>query len=921
MASIRALPAPPVSSDTAGHIDGTDKNVTGTQTIIPQQSNSLVPAKIALAKPNLLNDADFESISQLPNDEVRNYWAEFYRRAHMAQWRQQKAWIKFTESIGTKIDASELERLHEEYINETKKDTDEMINLNNNIKKQNKEKKRDELYGQLVAAPFRGPQLEILEKRPPKNEENTGDKVDESDNESDDESDDESGSWDEDASKEHFQLVSAKLTSSQRDMIAPLWSLAAALMLHRNDLLQNPEYFNRERNTNIMQILKKMNGKVKKMFKSKHFRGTTKETWAQYENFGKIHIPKATFPAQRVYNVSREEPTIGNQNAEDDEDETEQESDFMSEDEPELVSGMLDAPPADVQALRANLGGWDGPLTKYFRGQLKKPVRDLYQKLIQPTDSAVAALYTGAAVEDTKGQRQNPYEFAYSIKKHLHILTVACHLLWRNPAFKSLNKGKSSDPPKQNTITLIRLLMNDIENSLLEAQLPGNFMDAMIPPTIKDLLEDKDSDDQDEKSALPTRSAVASNQNVDDSDVSMKDAPGLETDDDMEMIKRNERMQQYQKARTTYYTAIVDGDYLLRYINDPDAQIEAKRKIDTLTEEFRRSCTRKGFEADDEDILDDVRLEGFIDTKERIKSAQEAYLNSLKNDDLKLLDDLYKETADLDQELAVVVIGDPAEFEAKVKARKERIRFKPIKAKDYRPNNGSGSASSRFVTPTAWRSPPGVIIDNGIEKTIVGFRPVGSGEQLLLEWRNEGAERNAFELVASSVYKHKRKEYTGNKMEIGRKSELENYDLRDCGFGGVAQVRRRDTTTSYIRAPATYIFISHKGKETWFTKSDMIAVFGDQIKDAIEDYNEEAHQTQVTGNNAWKNSRHNGWKDSIPLSADFNIQDDDNDFVTSQKRRPTIRKSVVNSMTAEERKEYEEFKKWKENARTRAGRA
>ncbi|TEY36404.1 hypothetical protein BOTCAL_0551g00040 [Botryotinia calthae] len=162
-----------------------------------------------------------------------------------------------------------------------------------------------------------------------------------------------------------------------------------------------------------------------------------------------------------------------------------------------------------------------------------------------------------------------------------------------------------------------------------------------------------------------------------------------------------------------------------------------------------------------------------------IKPEQNSFI--LKEEDIKEYENM-RRSVDRARE---AVLKNPHDERLKLKAAGKSTVFKPLVVNDGILSNQK--SNSRFIMSIVWKSFFGTIIDNGIEKKIVGFRSVGNGEQLLLEWCNEGAMRDAFELVASSVYKGKRKEYNGGKMEVGTKSELKSYSLRDCGFGGVAQ--------------------------------------------------------------------------------------------------------------------------------------
>ncbi|KAF7870327.1 hypothetical protein EAF04_004073 [Stromatinia cepivora] len=188
---------------------------------------------------------------------------------------------------------------------------------------------------------------------------------------------------------------------------------------------------------------------------------------------------------------------------------------------------------------------------------------------------------------------------------------------------------------------------------------------------------------------------------------------------------------------------------------------------------------------------------------------------------------------------------------------REELAAKRAQAAQTGPGtNNCETLGSRFITPECWKSPYGAIIDNGITKKIVGSRPIGRGAQMLLQWVNEGASLPSFELVASSVYKGKLKEYHGGDMKMGTKEELEkNYSLSNCTLGGVAQVRRIDTTKDISRAPTTYISISHQGVDKWFSRSNLIAVFGEQITKAEADYLNKAGSKRVTKTPGCKSTR------------------------------------------------------------------
>jgi hypothetical protein len=244
-----------------------------------------------------------------------------------------------------------------------------------------------------------------------------------------------------------------------------------------------------------------------------------------------------------------------------------------------------------------------------------------------------------------------------------------------------------------------------------------------------------------------------------------------------------------------------------------------ERKEDTISEQILDQIDKQTTD------VDELRLELLENPSD--ESIQES-LNK-KEEDMR---NLIPKSAMLAQ---IIVGGD--EFRKELAAKRAQAGSGT--------NNGV-TPGSRFITPEGWNSPRGAIIDNGVTKTIVGSRKYGWGSQMLLSWVNEGASLPSFELVASSIYKGKLKEYNGGEMQMGKKDDLDKYFLSDCTLGGVAQVRRTNTTKDFSKAPATYISIRHQGVEKWFTRSDLISKFGEQICKAEADYLNKAGSKRVT---------------------------------------------------------------------------
>ncbi|KAF7880479.1 uncharacterized protein EAF02_007325 [Botrytis sinoallii] len=828
---------------------------------------------ISIVKPNLVNPNEYDSICQLPKGE-KSVWASRFQRAHLAQKRQEEEWEKLSTQIGQPIDGEDLKSHHTSYLKSIKPFNDTIAKINHEIYEENKKMQRDESSGTLVPIPLRGPCLQRLRVATLQLKSNSPD-----------------NEWDEKSSQEHWELVCDKLTFYQKEELAPIWSLCTALMLHRNAIMaDSDDFFTQDFNDEIVHILKKENKKVMNLFNSKLFQGSPAQQLRQeYTNFAELKLPKFDEPPQAVFNVSKKfNVEIEDGSESDDGDYQDQEMDGM---QPESTPD----PPIEVQALREALGGWDGPLSRWLGARLgNRPAEAGFEELISQTDKNILEICTIQGVS-------HDFSLQTLLPKILHeFSTLVSDPIIENIATR-INPVSDDDWVRcQRRIAGTRELI-----SALRA--PPNFADAMFFPNLltRDVNEAQDTE-------------------------SYNDA---------------ENKALTQTLAMEYFNSIGGLNGILKKFLDGGSdsnQRSALRKLDENAKFFGKKCSDSyGIKPEQNSfILKEEDIKEYENMRRSVDRAREAVLINPQDERLvATLEDLYKDIRGNEPEpLASAVIGNDLKFSQdlqKLKAAGKSTVFKPLVVNDGTLSNQK--SNSRFITPIAWKSPPGTIIENGIEKKIVGFRPVGNGEQLLLEWRNEGATRDAFELVASSVYKGKRKEYNGGKMEVGTKSELKSYSLRDCGFGGVAQVRRRDTTTEFIRAPPAYIFICHKGVEKWFTKSDIVSIFGGQIEEAIRDYNKEARQTLLTGNDGWKNSRHIGWKNSVPLITDSRLSiANDDDYVIPHNGRRLLRNNVVSEnnspATEEEEKDeeeeqreelrlFEEFKRFRKAAMGRAGRA
>ncbi|KAF7906123.1 hypothetical protein EAF00_000402 [Botryotinia globosa] len=593
--------------DTAGQIESPTDVMGSTQTLWKSNSQALEQSKVLLARPNLLNDADFESISQLPARELRKDWAGTYRKAHLAQQHQQDAWVKFAKFIGTTIDAGILINRHQDYLEEIQKYTKEITEMNKEIAKNIIKLKRDNQYGHLIATPFRGPQLEVLEK-----------------------------------GKVEIRIVkNKKMGNKNKD----------------NESKKKDEV-----NDADEEVLVNTEKKVSWDENLKH------------KNLGMINVPKGGFPAQKVYNASKFAQQIGSQDVEDVALESDQE--VSDEDEPELATSMRDAPPPQVQALHAQLGGWDGPLTQYFQGQMEDPVRDRYEELIQPIDNAIAAQFDGPTVEGTvenhQAQLQNPFTSACSINKSLYMLTMGYKALWRDGTFNLILNGKSESKKK---VASRKRIIHNIEDDVYEARFPENFVDAMIPPQMKHLCNNKESIPKMDQNLVSTSGTLLSKQdesgvliasgdsNPDQTDVAMANDqnPGQSlTTNQASGQNAAINDQILEKTSSQYYDNIggLNG-YLRSYLSQasPKSKQNVSRKIKDLGNQFLKMCESHGIDVSSR-VVTEEHLQIAEDMEKQFTAAKEVYLQKSGEESLRSLEKIQGEIRHLFPEsLAIAIIG------------------------------------------------------------------------------------------------------------------------------------------------------------------------------------------------------------------------------------------------------------------------
>ncbi|KAF7910001.1 uncharacterized protein EAF01_003719 [Botrytis porri] len=933
--------------DTAGQIDGPVDVMSSTQTRRKSNSQALEQSKVLLARPNLLNAADFESISQLPARELRNDWAGTYRKAHSAQQHPAKRMGEVNDSDEEVLDDAEEEVLWDENL---KYKNLGMINVPKGgspaQKVYNASKFAQEVGNQDVedfalesdqeSSDDDGPELATsMRDAPPPQVQALQAQL---------------GGWDGPLTQYFRGQMESPVRDRYEELIQPIDNAIAAefdgstiegTRENHQAQLQNPFTFAYSihkslymltmgykalwRNGTFNSILNgKSENKQKVLSLERLIHSIEYDVnEARFpENFVDAMIPpqikhlcknKESIPSQNQNLASASGTLIPSQN----QNLASASGTLVPSQNQNLASTSGTLVPSQNLSVALTASSHSSPdQTDVEMANDQNPGQSLTTN--QASDQHIAT--NNQILEETLSQY---YDQIGGLNGNLRsYLSQASPKSKQNLSRKIIDVGnqflkiceRHGFDGSKGVVTEEHLqIAEGLEKQLTEAK------EVYLKNSGEENLRSLEKIQGEIRHQFPESLAIAiigGDRNISPVLENAQTKPAGPTTDNQQISIE----QKYENLRAEYYTTIKNGDHLSGYLYADDnlLAIAAKRKLETLADEFQSQCNNNGFDAK-QDIIDDNKLVALTTLSNDIEKAKEVYLKDLKDVDFKHLQSLWNE-AEAEKELADIVRGDYKEFLVKLDKRKKEPspRFTSLVGEDSPPRVNDNNLNSRFVTPTAWKSPPGIIIDNGIEKKIVGFRSVGNGEQLLLEWRNHGAERNAFELVASSVYKGKRKEYSGGKMAVGTKYELENYSLRDCGFGGVAQVRRRDTTTSYIRAPPTYIFISHKGDEKWFTKSDMIAKFGDQIKDAIEDYNKEAHQTQVTGNRGWKNSRHNGWKDSSPLNDNSKNSTWD-DYVISHSRGHGAKENIISNDSSPVMDEQEMYEKFKQFLKTGTG--
>jgi hypothetical protein len=766
---------------------------TDTQTGTVGQSKVREKAKIAFLKPILRNDDHYELVTQLPGPAAR-FFASQYRNAHKCQSDLQNTWRAFSANFGGNASGDKLKDLHTTYWKKAQPYAKVLADINESIQKKNKELGREEHLGEVVTLPFRGPSLQKLKLASESGE------VDEN--------------WDEESSEKHWDIICNVLNESQKEPITASWSLAAALILHHNKLLEEPETYDGDMQTGIESSLEKVDNEVQELFKNATaFEGEAHELWKKYKNLARIAIPEDS--PQKVFNCSLE--PIGDEEKETDADfeaGSDSEADSDGEDKPRRPDPTPD-PPQEVQRLREKLGGWGGPLSMYLQSKIMaQPPQDRYAELLSQADKDIGKLDPSAMEVDSDedAYTKTTYFVDYGIRSKLPFMVDCSKKLWENPVFgklmnKELKATRSEQKEFENLITMIKGL-------LAEKKWPSNFVDAIVPP--ENMLVQKRMQ-QIRRKQLPEIGSQGSSQ-----------------------------PEKYEQILEKYHNQVKEP---LKLFAKSEITIkEAWDEIAKFNELYKKEC--QTFHIDKkEDIISQRTLEIIDDKTQELEELRAEVLEDPSNEsmleNLDKMEEGMRNVIPKSAMLAQIIVGGEGFREELAEKRTQTSSS----------TNNSETLGSRFITPEGWKSPPGAIIDNGVTKKIVGSRSFGFGAQILLQWVNEGASLPSFELVASSVYKGKLKEYHGGPMKMGTKAEVEEYRLSDCTFGGVAQVRRTDTTKEYGKAPATYISISHKGVEKWFTRSNLIAVFGDQICKAEADYLNKAGSKRVTKTPGYKSKR------------------------------------------------------------------
>jgi cell division septum initiation protein DivIVA len=733
---------------------------------------------VALLEPELLDPDDFTIISELPSKD-RGAYASIYRRGHEAQKKQAKAWKRLTESFGEEIDGNELNNRHTRYWDEVNVEIKQLLDLNEEIRQKNKELSQAEQCGLLLVMYLHGPPLQRMVRNKKKKDKGKE-------------------TWSESASEDHWESVIAALNADQKLLIAPHWSLATALTLHRNKLANNPTYFGTDIDNGIQQILREKDDSVQQLFRTnpKFLRGTTEKDFKSYVNFAKMQLPDHDTVAQPTYRDPTEEEKTEPEPEEDAEE---------SEDGPEPVPTQAEDAPAAVQRLLEKAGGWNGPLTMYMKGIVDaNPPKDRYEELLRKIDQDISDLDPNGMRIDSNGKEfvQTEYYHKFALKPRLKFMVSSARGFWRLAA-KVLDNDPSLTEKERNQYQKAEDIVREYVKT---AKWPSNFVDSIIPPKnmlIQGFL----------KNNTPPPAPTGS---LDNSGT-------------------------YPQVLKQFVDAVKGPlENFLDHETDLDHAWEI---IAESVEAYRGEFLNIGFNIDDIGVTKqaiealDMKSQQLGELRVQLKedSGDIALANELKKQE-----DEVRETLNEIPAIAQLVLGDDKIFWEELAKEKTELGYQ-------------AEPGSRFIVPEGWKSPPGTIIHDGIHKQIIQIKSDKRSSYMLLQWTNEGASLPSFELVASGVCKGKMKECTGGEMKMGVKKDLAEYFLYNCTLGGVAQVRRRDPTRIITRAPNTYICISNKGEEKWFTRSDLISVFGDQIIHAEEAYLQGARAKRVTATPGWKN--------------------------------------------------------------------
>jgi hypothetical protein len=426
------------------------------------QAGGREKSKISFAKPSLRNNDHFEPITQLADPEAR-FFASHYRNAHKHQTDLQNEWNKLSKHFGENTSIKQLANSHETYYGKAGKSVKELAAINKSIRKKNKELKREKHLGEVVALPFRGPSLQKL-------------KLTSESGESD-------GVWDEESSEKHWDLICNVLNEDQQDRIADSWSLAAALILHHNALLDKPDVYNTAMQKGIESSLQKLDDVVQKLFTNNTAfeEEKIKEVWKKYTNLARIKIPEDR--PQKVFNCNLKPIE---EDAEDTDAESDNDTDTEDEDEDGgqgIQPDPTPEPPRQVQHLREQLGGWNGPLSQYLQAKiLAQPPRDRYIELLAQTDKEIGKLDPNAMDVDSNEDAftKTKYFVDYNIKSKLEFMRSCTEKLWKSTVFEKLmNKDMKATREEQKKFQEVVV---QIKDSIAEKKWPSNFVDAIVPP-------------------------------------------------------------------------------------------------------------------------------------------------------------------------------------------------------------------------------------------------------------------------------------------------------------------------------------------------------------------------------------------------------------------------------------------------------